>query len=222
MLVRFISALVERYGAPVVVGGDFNFTKVQSDDNLDSSGVKGAFWHLCGKGSAEHDCRQSDTDDEVEAACADTWVRAKANGRADAQGCISSTCHAWKGDNPAEMHLKANTQSVGGNSLSAEDGSSTRSKNPFNRVSTTGKLAANYGNKRFIDWLLLDRRSLAKQQVSVEGATVHTQYGLSEAKLRAMGADLSRLPIGSWKGSHGLFGSDHYPISVDLKFKGRA
>lgn len=63
-----------------------------------------------------------------------------------------------------------------------------------------------------IDWLLLDFASLHANRVRVLGATVHTEPGTADrnvlAALHAQGAGFRTHTTG--------YGSDHFPISVDL------
>ena len=125
MLRPLVRLLKRRFdGAPVILGGDFNTTKLQSADKSDkrqlggladrsTKWLAGAYGTLCGDVVAnkatrgmhepkDHDSSYNgsgDEDDEDEEPnCADTWELARANGKRNfANECKASTCHNWRG-----------------------------------------------------------------------------------------------------------------------------
>ena len=247
VLVPLVRLLRERFDdSPVVLGGDFNMTKLQSSDKMDKraggAGWKpGAYDVLVGSHEANRrmlkrpqdvegfvqrghdpDSSYEDDDDGLEApapTCVDTWELAHALGKSKANGCMASTCHNWFGLSKSFQRYQCNTQGPGANSIDVfdDEGEQIGSKAQKHSVNTVG-------SARYIDWLLVDLASLQQKRVEVLGTTVHTAPGTRDFKV------MVKLPK-PWGGSNGTgrtyfggtqhgedggYGSDHFPISVDL------
>jgi endonuclease/exonuclease/phosphatase family metal-dependent hydrolase len=234
MLKPLVTSLAERYGAPVVVGGDFNLTKRQSASKTDkrasgSGWQPGAYGHLVGEhaanrrvlekggldallqagSSSSYECSDADEDNDAPV-CMDTWEVARASGRqnAVANGCIASTCHNWHGDSWGYIKVQVKTQGPGSNSIDVFNVDGT-----YTHTASLGPMShafgSTYGSARYIDWLLVDAGSLRQRRIRVNRATVHTKPGTTDPLVMA------RLPSAPYSGSGG-YGSDHWPISVDL------
>ena len=234
VLAPLVRLLAAKWGAPVVVGGDFNYTKKQSRHAHDkrskeSSGVRGlpprpggVYDELVGnleklrerfkarESSKENgsDCDEEDFEEQGASVgpCADTWEvavqravaeRKSKTSRANSRGCYSSTCHNWHGKHPGYQAVSIKTQGCGANSIVCKDRGTGRES----KFSTVG-MVETPGSARFIDWLLVDRAALAAGRVKVERADVWTAPATGREFL-------------SYKNG---YGSDHYPISVDIEF----
>jgi hypothetical protein len=122
VLAPLVRLLADHYDAPVVLGGDFNMTKLQSADKSDkrtSRCARGVYHHLVGDLEAhrremaagleaylhawdQHSSYEEEDDDadppeRPSPVCCDTWEVARHLGTSKANGCRASTCHNWHG-----------------------------------------------------------------------------------------------------------------------------
>ena len=169
--------------------------------------------------------------------CADTWQLAKHLGTVASNGCISSTCHGWQGPQKAHQTVLAYTQGVGANRWK-EQGEEAGKKVLLMRPV--------FGNKRFIDWILVDAKSCGLKDI----------LRTSPEELPGYGADVGDRDRGDGKGREGGreggrgaeggprrrpavlirratvhteggpdrrsrngMGSDHFPISIDVEIE---
>ena len=151
MLRPLVKLLRERFDAPVIVGGDFNMTKLQGANKADKSAhlddfnmeylqqrgwLRGAYGHLVGDHVAnrksggmhvveDHGSNYSDDEDDDGPVCADTWELARAimpvGSRTEANECKVSTCHNWRGLHWGYQKRQALTEGVGSNSIDVFD-----------------------------------------------------------------------------------------------------
>ena len=122
VLAPLVKLLANHYEAPVILGGDFNMTKLQSADKSDkrtSGCARGVYHHLVGDLEAhrrelaagleaylhawdQHSSYEEEDDDDEPPerpapVCCDTWEVARHLGTSEANGCKASTCHNWHG-----------------------------------------------------------------------------------------------------------------------------